>query len=97
MIGVAKPTINRYEKNVIKDIPTKQIYKLAEVLEVSPEYLIGWDINHPEDANPDDFRDPFIVDLTQRWDRLDPIRKGEFKKLVAYMYPELVHNGKDYE
>lgn len=41
-IGVNKATVNRYETGVI-DIKRTVAIKLAEVLETSPSYLMGWE------------------------------------------------------
>ncbi|CEQ14816.1 HTH-type transcriptional regulator [[Clostridium] sordellii] len=46
-IGVKKPTLQRYESGVISNIPSDKIESLAEVFDVSPAYLMGWeDINN---------------------------------------------------
>lgn len=41
--GVSKPTIFRYESGEIKNIPSDKIEKLAQGLNVSPGYLMGWE------------------------------------------------------
>lgn len=42
-IGVKKPTLQRYESGVISNIPSDKIESLAEVFDVSPAYLMGWE------------------------------------------------------
>lgn len=42
-IGVKKPTLQRYESGVISNIPSDKIEALAEVFDISPAYLMGWE------------------------------------------------------
>ncbi|WP_343101402.1 helix-turn-helix transcriptional regulator [Romboutsia sp. MSSM.1001216sp_RTP31141st1_G3_RTP31141_220114] len=42
-IGIKKPTLQRYESGVISNIPSDKIEALAEVFDVSPAYLMGWE------------------------------------------------------
>jgi phage repressor protein C with HTH and peptisase S24 domain/DNA-binding XRE family transcriptional regulator len=37
-----KQTIYKYEQNIITNIPTDRIEKLANVLDVTPQWLMGW-------------------------------------------------------
>lgn len=41
-VGVQRAAINKYEKGTVENIPLKTIEKMAEVFEVSPTYLLGW-------------------------------------------------------
>ena len=42
-LGVKEATVQRYESGEIKNIKHETIIKLAEILECSPTYLMGWD------------------------------------------------------
>ena len=42
-VGVQRAAINKYETGVVTNIPIATIEKLAEVFNVSPTYLLGWD------------------------------------------------------
>lgn len=42
-IGVSKATVNKYEVGTVKTFSRPRIEKLAEVLECSPGWLLGWD------------------------------------------------------
>ncbi|NLB91162.1 MAG: helix-turn-helix transcriptional regulator [Clostridiales bacterium] len=44
-VGVSAQTIQKYESGLISNIPSDRIEALAEALEVSPAYLMGWDVN----------------------------------------------------
>ena len=41
-LGVNRATVYRYESNYIKKLPTTALEKLAEILQTSPAYLMGW-------------------------------------------------------
>ena len=40
-LGVRHTTVSRYEKGIIT-IPSDKLKAIADILEVSPEYLLGW-------------------------------------------------------
>ena len=42
-IGVQRAAINKYEKGSVTNIPIATIEKLAQIFDVSPTYLVGWD------------------------------------------------------
>lgn len=41
-VGVQRAAINKYEKGTVENIPIKTIEKIANVFDVSPTYLVGW-------------------------------------------------------
>lgn len=41
-VGVQRAAINKYEKNTVTNIPLSTIEKIANVFEVSPTYIVGW-------------------------------------------------------
>lgn len=52
IIGVQKAAIQKYEKGTVKNIKRASLIKLAEALETTPEYILGWDA--PKNAEPFD-------------------------------------------
>lgn len=42
-VGVQRAAINKYEKGSVTNIPITTIEKIANVFDVSPAYLVGWD------------------------------------------------------
>ncbi|WP_443660550.1 helix-turn-helix domain-containing protein [Clostridium algidicarnis] len=42
-LGVSKATVQRYESGEIKNLKLGSIEKLAEILKISPSYLMGWE------------------------------------------------------
>ena len=47
-VGVSKPTIQRYESGEIVNLKQGMIYKLSQVLRISPAKLMGWE--NPDEA-----------------------------------------------
>lgn len=42
-IGVQKAAIQKYEKGTVTNIKKESLIKLAQVLDTTPEYILGWD------------------------------------------------------
>lgn len=42
-VGVGASTVRKWETNFIKDMKIDKVQKVAEALDVSPMYLMGWD------------------------------------------------------
>lgn len=43
--GISKQTLYKYENNIIANIPSDKVEKIASILDTTPAYLMGWDIN----------------------------------------------------
>ena len=43
LVNISKQTLYKYENNIITNIPSDKIELIAEVLKVSPAFLMGWD------------------------------------------------------
>lgn len=41
-VGLQRAAINKYEKGTVENIPIKTIEKIANVFDVSPTYIVGW-------------------------------------------------------
>ena len=42
MAGMKKQSIYKYERGLIKNVPYATVFRLSEVLDVNPSYLVGW-------------------------------------------------------
>lgn len=49
-LGISKPTVQRYESGVIKNIPPDKIKQLSELFNITPSELYGWDEMYPDAA-----------------------------------------------
>jgi transcriptional regulator with XRE-family HTH domain len=50
-LGVKDATVQRYESGSIKNMKYETIASLAEILNVPPSWLLGWDDDKPTDNN----------------------------------------------
>ena len=48
-VGVQRAAINKYEKGSVTNIPLSTIEKIANVFNVSPTYIVGW---NSDSGNP---------------------------------------------
>ena len=48
-VGVQRAAINKYEKGTVENIPIVTIEKIAQVFDVSPQYIVGW---NGDESNP---------------------------------------------
>ena len=51
-IGVKQQTIQKYENGIVTNIPSDRIEAIAKALEVTPAYLMGWEQEPAQDAEP---------------------------------------------
>lgn len=42
-VGISKSTLQRYETGYIKNMPVDKLGEIADALQVSPAYLMGWE------------------------------------------------------
>ena len=79
----SKPNINRYEKNVITNIPLEKIERIAEALDVSPTYLLGWD------KEPSEILDPVERELIFIYRKADARQKMRIDGFVSEIAKEI--------
>lgn len=49
-VGVGKSTVRKWETGMIANMKRDKISKLADALNVSPGYLMGWEVPEPDEA-----------------------------------------------
>lgn len=49
IIGTSKQTLHKYENGIVTNIPSDKIETLANLFDVSPSYIMGWDNNDIND------------------------------------------------
>lgn len=82
LCNTTKQTINKYEKNIVTNIPSDRIEQLCEKLEVTPEYIMGWKSNADHVTD-----DGLIIEVMNRVSKMD---KRRIPILLAYM--DLLNN-----
>ena len=51
-VGVGKSTVRKWENGIITNMKRDKIKKVADALNVSPAYLMGWDENNQQEEVP---------------------------------------------
>lgn len=75
-VGISKQTLYKYENNIVTNIPSDNIEAIAEALNVSPAYIMGW-TSDPETTDESRLLSAFHkLDAT---DKADLIKYAEFK------------------
>lgn len=72
-LGVSRATVYRYESKDIEKIPFDHIQPLADVLQCSTEYLMGWD--KPDKAKM----------LTDKFVKLTPEQQDNVMQYIDFM------------
>lgn len=86
-----KQTIHKYEVGIIQNIPASKIKLLADRLQTTPAYLMGWEesaktssytlpeIKPPSEVDPDQF----VLDMYKKLDVEDKAEiRGEMKQML---------------
>lgn len=50
MVGITKQSLYKYENSIITNIPSSKIEAIANTLDTTPAYLMGWDDNYNEET-----------------------------------------------
>lgn len=77
-VNTTRQTIHKYESGLIENIPSDRIEKLAEVLNTTPSYLMGWETSI-SNINK--------IKLLEYFDKLNEAGENEAVKIVK----ELTH------
>lgn len=51
IIGVNKSTLSRYENGMIDRLDIRKLKEIANALDVSPEWIMGWDVESQKHKN----------------------------------------------
>ena len=99
-VGLQRAAINKYERGLVTNIPLAVIEKLAQVLDVSPTYIVGWDDASPNPLSTEvkilqgvkQFYGDDVIDLMQSYTELTPLGKRRVQAYVEDMW-KLYHKG----
>lgn len=88
-LGKNRATIYRYESNEIEKLPTTVLEPLADVLGVSPGFLMGWE---DESSEPD-----ALEVLMEKYDNIKPVKLKRFPLLGEIACGEPIFADEDRE
>ena len=80
-LGIKNQTMFKYEKDIITNIPSDMIEKIANILECSPAYIMGWDSeNNSDEPHPSDIEK--AMELYKKYESLSPENQIAFQTLL---------------
>ena len=93
-VGLQRAAINKYERGMVTNIPLAVIEKLAQVLDVSPTYIVGWDDTSPNPLSTEvkilqgvkQFYGDDVIDLMESYTELSPMGKRRVQAYVEDMW-----------
>jgi repressor LexA len=88
-MGVSKQTLYKYENNVVTNIPSDKIQIVAQILDISPSYLMGWENNlstDNADIIPDLMSDKELLDSVKKLIKLNKEHQQTIFDNIAYWY-----------
>jgi len=85
--GLSKSTLQRYETGDIANIPLSKIEMLANGLQTTPEYIMGWD-EKPLNTETDD--EPIIIRrLRNVTDKMDEKQQEKMMNILKASFEDL--------
>lgn len=94
--GIPKQKLDKYEIGIVNNMPLTDVATIANCLNVSPSYLMGW-----EDENGNDIREweekDSITELSKKYDNIRPIEKKRFPVLGEIACGQPMYANQDYE
>lgn len=93
-IKSSKQSLYKYETNIITNIPSDKIEKIANVLETTPAYLMGWEENLTKsNANlvVDMLTDCNLVEHVQKLQNLSKEHQQTIYDNIDYWYEKEGH------
>ena len=76
-LNTTKQTVYKYENNVVTNIPSDKIEKMAELFGVNPGYLMGWEGDHFSGEKTDMIFDNIFPVSIKKFPLLGEIACGE--------------------
>lgn len=93
-VKIAKQTLYKYEMNIITNIPSNTIENIAEILKISPAYLMGWEDNlttDNADLIPDILSDDVLIEHIKKLKQLSKEHQQTIYDNIAYWYDKEGH------
>ena len=93
-VGVGKSTVRKWENGIIANMRRDKISKLADALDCSPSYLMGWDKNlnkENSDLMPDILSDSNLLEHIKKLMCLNDEHKQAIYDNTTYWYEKEGH------
>lgn len=79
-LKTTKQTISKYEKGIVTNIPSDRVEEMARILDTTPEYILGWEVEEKEKATVTD--DGLSKDLKELIEHLKTLPEDKIQMLL---------------
>lgn len=94
-VKISKQTLYKYETNIITNVPSNTVQNIAEVLNVSPAYLMGWVEDNLTEENadliPNILSDSALIEHIKKLMKLNKEHRQTIYDNIAYWYEKEGH------
>lgn len=93
-INVSKQTLYKYENGIVTNIPSDKIELLAQKLNTTPAYLMGWEdnlTNENADFTVELLTKTELLEITKKIDKLTDENKKTVYNMVEFLYEKEGH------
>lgn len=87
-LNVSPATVYRYENGDISKLPSQFIKPLAEFLNVSPSWLMGWTEDHPDDPLTNQPQSHEARIISGGIDKMPPERREQALRILQVAFAE---------
>ena len=82
-IGISKQTLYKYEQDIITNIPSDVIERIAKVYGTTPAHIMGWDDSGKEKYDPD--LAERAIRYYKEYESLPPEKQAEFENFLKFL------------
>lgn len=88
LLDTKRQTISKYEKGIVTNIPSDRLEAMAEILDTTPEYILGWEtVQKNNDAIVDIVvrlrNDSVFLELVDTLNRMDEEKILSVKNMLS--------------
>lgn len=87
-----RATIYRYESNDIDNLPITVLEPLAEVLQTTPAFLMGWEEGTTNNQTHETPQAPKVMVLTRAMEKMEPADQEKLLEMAKILFPEKFRN-----
>lgn len=87
LLNTTKQTIYKYEQSVVTNIPSDRVERIAEVLNTTPAYIMGWESDKPETSKKIDAATDVLIRMET--DKLSMCWMQEKNKTIDYIFANM--------
>ena len=87
-IDVSKQTLYKYENNIITNIPSDKVESIAKLCNVSPAYLMGWEVITSEKQNEELEFDDNVIRIARAHKQMSEKDRQRLMTIVTTSFEE---------